>query len=401
VCFQERHAGAGSARLVAGAQTLIHALSLAGLPCSCECERRKPLFCAQMCTCRCNPPLPTSLRERRSHGQTESVIVCLASTTLFLLLHPLCLHHSFLLYFAKLHFLRWSRIRRTTGIYRTLSSIITHQPHCCSRSRNIRDALPRTSVRRLQIKFTTFFVLGESVLQLPTRMRQRDELALTSPTMPRSSLFQHSRTRTAPSTPSMVSQAASEPERTSPLTSPRDRDRQRDYPPTSFRGLRRDTSSASVRETPTQHRDSSTTSRTSTSRTRRPTTQRHARTVSGSQTTSSSYELQNEFPVFNRTGDVEIILVLGKHEMRYLLHSVYLRQNSSFFEAGLREQWSSPVGSPDRTGSQVGGIEETRSEVGVGGPDPRSGGRRERPRWRYELDEGDGESEIPILVKKV
>lgn len=106
----------------------------------------------------------------------------------------------------------------------------------------------------------------------------------------------------------------------------------------------------------------------------------------------SSYQPQNEFPVFTHTGDVELILKSqdGRREQRYLLHRLILSQCSGFFEAGTSEEWSRAA----NTGGQ-----ETQDGTLVR-TDPGELGHRKR--WRYELDWGSGtESDLPILVQKV
>jgi hypothetical protein len=47
--------------------------------------------------------------------------------------------------------------------------------------------------------------------------------------------------------------------------------------------------------------------------------------------TTSSHGPSNEFPNFQRTGDVEIILESGSKEARYFLHRIYLSQSSGWF----------------------------------------------------------------------
>ncbi|KAF2642761.1 hypothetical protein P280DRAFT_396522 [Massarina eburnea CBS 473.64] len=99
----------------------------------------------------------------------------------------------------------------------------------------------------------------------------------------------------------------------------------------------------------------------------------------------SSYQPQNEFPVFTHTGDVEILIANGRKELRYLLHKLILTQCSGFFEAGLSEEWASAGESP-----QAGGSSLVRMLPGA----PQA-----KKKWTYELDWGQ-DDEIPTLVQK-
>ncbi len=101
---------------------------------------------------------------------------------------------------------------------------------------------------------------------------------------------------------------------------------------------------------------------------------------------------QNEFPYFGQTGDVDIVIRAGGREQRYLLHRLILAQCSGFFEVGTSQEWS-------RAAPAQG------SELGEAGDDnlaplPPPMGER-RIKWRYELDDGNGEEEVPMLVQKV
>ena len=123
-------------------------------------------------------------------------------------------------------------------------------------------------------------------------------------------------------------------------------------------------------------------SRTSTIRRHRP----HRSHFGG-----SAYQPQNEFPVFTHTGDVELIIGDGRREQRYLLHKLILTQCSGFFEASLSDEWEAARGEGSstqnpKTGSLVRG--------------PSSAGQPEKKRWRYELDWGQGEDDIPMLIQK-
>ncbi|OCK78093.1 hypothetical protein K432DRAFT_332690 [Lepidopterella palustris CBS 459.81] len=123
-------------------------------------------------------------------------------------------------------------------------------------------------------------------------------------------------------------------------------------------------------------------SRTSTIRRHRP----HRSAYGG-----SSYQPQNEFPVFTHTGDVEVIISSGRKEQRYLLHRLILAQCSGFFEAGTSEEWSK---AHTDGSSQHGQNSNSLARIPEGGDSP------PKKRWRYELDWGQGEDEIPMLVQK-
>ncbi|KAF2830720.1 hypothetical protein CC86DRAFT_283726 [Ophiobolus disseminans] len=102
----------------------------------------------------------------------------------------------------------------------------------------------------------------------------------------------------------------------------------------------------------------------------------------------TTYQPQNEFPVFTHTGDVEIVISNGRKEQRYVLHKLILTQCSGFFEAGTSEEWSNAG-----EGSSVSQNSAALARVP-------SGARQEKTRWRYELDWGKGEDDLPMLVQK-
>ena len=107
----------------------------------------------------------------------------------------------------------------------------------------------------------------------------------------------------------------------------------------------------------------------------------------------TSYQPQNEFPVFTHTGDVEIIITTPKgREQRYLLHRLILTQCSGFFEAGTSEEWSR---------AEAEGSSSQGQSAGALARIPESSNRMEKKRWRYELDWGQGEDEVPMLIQKV
>ncbi|PQE31970.1 seryl-tRNA synthetase protein [Rutstroemia sp. NJR-2017a WRK4] len=129
---------------------------------------------------------------------------------------------------------------------------------------------------------------------------------------------------------------------------------------------------------------SSVVSRVSASRHRR-----HGRSHAG----GSSYIPQNDFPVFTHTGDVEIIIKAGSKTNRYLLHRLILTNCSGFFEASTSQAWSRATTTTSEVGGELARIgEDSGSEAG---------GRKEpRRRWRYELDSGTSNDDIPMLVQK-
>lgn len=134
---------------------------------------------------------------------------------------------------------------------------------------------------------------------------------------------------------------------------------------------------------------------------------RHARTHYGG---SSAHLPQNEFPVFAHTGDVEIVLrtANGRKEKRYLLHRLILSQNSGFFAAGTRAEWSGSAIAGGSTG--LGGGLPRINEVGsvTAGSSSRASSQERRPqydedrrKWYYELDwEAAGHDETPMLVQR-
>lgn len=131
----------------------------------------------------------------------------------------------------------------------------------------------------------------------------------------------------------------------------------------------------------------------------------------------TSYVPQNEFPLFNHSGDVEIIIKAGHKEHRYLLHRHTLTRCSGFFEASTSQQWSKATvmpalpepptrdlarigeesrGTSSSEGSTVG---STNNDVArtIDADSQATGPKR---RWRYELDPGTGRDDIPMLIQK-
>ncbi|KAL6715336.1 hypothetical protein ACLMJK_007602 [Lecanora helva] len=132
---------------------------------------------------------------------------------------------------------------------------------------------------------------------------------------------------------------------------------------------------------------------------RSTTTRRHRATRS--HTGGTSYRPQNEFPNFAQTGDVEITINADGQERRYMLHRLILVQNSGFFEASTSEDWSKAqarghTGTANGLGS-IGEDEETGREQGR---PTFSAAQAQRFTWRYELDRGNKDDEVPMLVQK-
>lgn len=128
----------------------------------------------------------------------------------------------------------------------------------------------------------------------------------------------------------------------------------------------------------------------------------------------SSFQPQNEFPIFTHTGDVDIVVSAEGREKRYLLHRLILAQCSGFFEASTSEEWSRATTSRrDAAGlappsSETAEYQPARlTDTSEGTPGSLISGRASldsaaNKRWRYELDwENRGEDEQPILVQKV
>jgi hypothetical protein len=137
---------------------------------------------------------------------------------------------------------------------------------------------------------------------------------------------------------------------------------------------------------------------------------RHSRSHHG----GSSRQLQNDFPIFSHTGDMEIVITVGKQERRYLLHRLILAQCSGFFEASTSEEWSrSQARGETQPVAGSSGLERGPSDIqedGIQSLDSEStllgnwdvSAPVVKKRWRYELDwENQGEDEEPILVQKV
>ncbi|EGS24023.1 uncharacterized protein CTHT_0007340 [Thermochaetoides thermophila DSM 1495] len=136
-----------------------------------------------------------------------------------------------------------------------------------------------------------------------------------------------------------------------------------------------------------------------------------ARRYNRSHAGGSSFAPQNEFPIFSNTGDVEIIVrVPSGHENRYLLHRHILTRCSGFFEASTSSEWSRAQQIPELPAPGAG-RESRESERGNGDELARVEEHKEsvfgavgfgqgKKRWRYELDWGSGQNDVPMLVQK-
>jgi len=129
----------------------------------------------------------------------------------------------------------------------------------------------------------------------------------------------------------------------------------------------------------------------------------------------ASFVPQNEFPIFSHSGDVEIVVrVPSGHENRYLLHRHILTRCSGFFEASTSNEWSRAQPAPNMgaagmskaiEGTPASGGELARiddrgdSSDGGGKPDPMALSQTKK-RWRYELDYGSDDNDVPMLVQK-
>ncbi|KAL5090001.1 hypothetical protein Trisim1_004834 [Trichoderma cf. simile WF8] len=113
---------------------------------------------------------------------------------------------------------------------------------------------------------------------------------------------------------------------------------------------------------------------------------------------TNSYLPQNEFPVFSHSGDVEILIRAGPVENRYLLHRHTLTRCSGFFEASTSSEWSraQPLLPSGHELSKIG--EDGNASTADG--DSELGGATPMKKWRYELDSGSGDNDIPMLVQR-
>jgi hypothetical protein len=122
----------------------------------------------------------------------------------------------------------------------------------------------------------------------------------------------------------------------------------------------------------------------------------------------TSFIAQNEFPIFSHSGDVDVVVrVATGHENRYLLHRHILTRCSGFFEASTSNEWSRAQPVPEAPAPGTSRAIEGRGAPGAElariedrGANGDEGGKSTRKRWRYELDYGSGDNDIPMLVQK-
>ncbi|KAG5970220.1 hypothetical protein E4U56_007918 [Claviceps arundinis] len=136
---------------------------------------------------------------------------------------------------------------------------------------------------------------------------------------------------------------------------------------------------------------------------------------------SSSCMSKDEFPIFSRTGDVEItirgaIAADGVEAVSktYLLHQDTLARCSGFFAASTSSQWSKAQSDPARVvkglARDIGDDGDRGSGSGSGsssGGDNDGGGSaqntfgptRPKRKWKFELDHGTEYLDTPMLVQ--
>ncbi|KAL9126874.1 MAG: hypothetical protein Q9217_004155 [Psora testacea] len=129
------------------------------------------------------------------------------------------------------------------------------------------------------------------------------------------------------------------------------------------------------------------------------TTRRHR--SSRSHSGGISYRPQNEFPNFAQTGDVEIAIQADGQERRYMLHRLILSQCSGFFEASTSEEWTRAQQNGSAQSNGLGRIKENENDERQTSRSTLAGPREgEKFRWRYELDWGNKDGEVPLLVQR-
>ncbi|EEY15381.1 conserved hypothetical protein [Verticillium alfalfae VaMs.102] len=132
----------------------------------------------------------------------------------------------------------------------------------------------------------------------------------------------------------------------------------------------------------------------------RPSSSSRTKRYNRSHVGGTSFIPQNEFPVFTQSGDVEILVRVADHQNRYLLHRHTLTRCSGFFEASTSQEWSRAQSLPEPSSSSS----SSTTRPGRGRDDQLTATRAPsspaRKRWRYELDPGVGDGDIPMLVQK-
>ncbi|KAL9627066.1 MAG: hypothetical protein Q9164_007717 [Protoblastenia rupestris] len=151
---------------------------------------------------------------------------------------------------------------------------------------------------------------------------------------------------------------------------------------------------------PEYHRASTQRAPSVASSSRTVTTRRHR--SSRSHSGGASYRPQNEFPNFAQTGDIEIIINADGQERKYMLHRLILSQCSGFFEASTSEEWTKAHQNGTVQSSGLGRIGEDGDDGRQTDRQPFASPRQgDKFRWRYELDWGNKEEEVPMLVQRV
>ena len=85
-----------------------------------------------------------------------------------------------------------------------------------------------------------------------------------------------------------------------------------------------------------------------------------------------------------------------------MLHRLILSQCSGFFEASTSEEWTRAQQNGGAQGSGLGRIGENEDDERHSSRPPLAGPRPgEKFRWRYELDWGKKDEEMPMLVQRV
>ena len=87
-----------------------------------------------------------------------------------------------------------------------------------------------------------------------------------------------------------------------------------------------------------------------------------------------------------------------------MLHRLILAQCSGFFEAGTSEDWSKAQAQSLAAGTgpvPTHGLAKIGEEEELDRPALAAPLLKDRCRWRYELDWGNKEDEVPMLVQKV
>ncbi|GAM89692.1 hypothetical protein ANO11243_077310 [Dothideomycetidae sp. 11243] len=140
-------------------------------------------------------------------------------------------------------------------------------------------------------------------------------------------------------------------------------------------------------------------------------TRRHRQPRSNSGSYAESSGIQNEFPNFSLTGDVDILLTTsdGRIEQRYLLHRLILSQGSGFFEHDLRDRDLSTANPTAGFVQQAQPLRQHRASIqdsSFRSPTPglvslRTSVAHRQTSWSYVLDWSHTEKySVPLLVQR-